>query len=127
MYKQIYACWPRWIHFIFAGTAWKKAVVTYSKTWGKHVQILDSLKTPILVVKYENLLTDLHTELKRMMEFLKIPYTEEGLQCTIKSTIEGFHRKHDKVNDPFTAEQRELVQAQINLANEVLHHYNISY
>jgi len=128
MYKQIYACWPRWIHFIFAGTAWKKAVVTYSKTWGKHVQILDSLKTPILVVKYENLLTDLHTELKRMMEFLKIPYTEEGLQCTIKSTIEGFHRIHSKnVTDPYTPDQRMAVLTEIKLANELLRTYNISY
>ena len=100
----------------------------YSKGWTSHIQnFLRSPKTPTLVVKYENLLTDLHTELKRMMEFLKIPYTEEDLQCTINSTIEGFHRKHDKVNDPYTPEQRKLVQAQINLANGVLRHYNISY
>jgi len=81
-----------------------------------------------LVVKYENLLTDLHIELKRMMEFLKFAYTEDDLQCTIDSTLEVFHRKHKKnVTDPYTPDQRKLVSAQIKLANNVLRHYNISY
>ena len=80
------------------------------------------------MVKYENLLTDLHTELKRIMEFLKFPYTENDLQCTINSTIEAFHRKHKKnITDPYTPDQRKLVSAQINLANNILRHYNISY
>ena len=58
---------------------------------------------------------------------MKFPYTEDDLQCTIKSTVEGFRRKHDKSIDPYTPEQRKLVQTQINLANEVLRCYNISY
>ena len=101
----------------------------YSKRWRAHVeQFLASAKTPILVVKYENLLTDLHTELKRMMEFMKFPYTEDDLQCTIKSTIEGFHRKHKgNVTDPYTPELRKLVSTQIQLANRILRLYNISY
>ena len=79
------------------------------------------------MVKYENLLTDLHTELERMMEFLKFPYTEDDLKCTINSAIEGFHRRHKNVTDPYTSEQRKIVSAQIELANEVLRYYNISY
>ncbi|XP_065902941.1 WSCD family member GA21586-like isoform X2 [Dysidea avara] len=110
------------------GTKWIQAVLKYSKRWGDHVtRYLGSTKTPLIVVKYENLLSDLHTELKRMMEFMKFPYTEDDLQCTIKSTVEGFRRKHDKSIDPYTPEQRKLVQTQINLANEVLRCYNISY
>ena len=79
------------------------------------------------MVKFENLLTDLHTQLKRMMEFLEFPYTEDDLQCNIKSTIDGFHRKRKNVSDPYTPEQRKFVMAQIRLANEILHSYNISY
>jgi len=81
------------------------------------------------VVKYENLLTDLHSELKRMMEFLEFPFTEDDLQCTINSTFEGFHRKHNnkKVINPYTPQQRKVVSAQVELANEILRHYNISY
>jgi len=79
------------------------------------------------VVKYENLIIDLHTELKRMMEFFKFPYTEDDLQCTINSTLEDFHKKHSKVIDPYSPEQRKYVAAHIRVANNILHHYNISY
>ena len=100
----------------------------FSKIWGDHIRKhLGSKKTPLLVVKYENLLADLHTELKRIMEFLNFPYTEDDLQCTINSAMEGFHRKHDNITDRYTPEQRRLVLTQIKLANEVLHHYNITY
>ena len=58
---------------------------------------------------------------------MKFPYTEDDFQCTINSTIEGFHRKHKKTADPYTPELRKVVMEQVNLANKVLHHYNISY
>ncbi|XP_065900782.1 WSCD family member CG9164-like [Dysidea avara] len=110
------------------GKAWIATVTKYSKLWRLHIEAYaHSNKTPILVLKYENLLTDLHTELKRMMEFMKFPYTEDDFQCTINSTIEGFHRKHKKTADPYTPELRKVVMEQVNLANKVLHHYNISY
>ena len=73
------------------------------------------------------MLTDLHTELKRMMEFLEFPYTEDDLQCTINSALEGFHRKHKNFTDPYTPEQRRNVLAVIQLANKVLLPFNISY
>jgi len=92
------------------GKGWSDAVRKSSSAWRVHLEkYINSAKSPTLVVKYENLLTDLHTELKRMMEFLEIPYTEEDLQCTINSTLEGFHRKHNKsVVDPYTPELRKL-------------------
>jgi len=115
--------------YLYTGEAWDNAVKIYSSIWQAHIKkFLASLKTPTLVVKYENLITDLHTELKRMMEFLKFPYTEDDLQCTINSTIEGFHRKHNKnITDPYTPDLRKFVMAQINLAKNILHQYNITY
>ena len=112
---------------LFVDDRWDELVVKLSNRWRDHVQrFLTSTETSTLVVKYENLLSDLHTELERMMKFLEFPYTEDDLQCTIKSAVEGFHRKHNK-NVPYTPEQRKLVSAQIKLANEVLHHYSIQY
>jgi len=110
------------------GKIWNDAIKRYSRSWRVHVETyLRTIKTPTLVVKYENLLTDLHTELKRMMKFLEFPYTEDDLRCTINSTLEGFHRKHGKFIDPYTPEQRKYVAAHIRVANNVLRHYNISY
>jgi len=62
-----------------------------------------------------------------MMEFLEFPYTEDDLQCTINSALEGFHRKHKNITDPYTPEQRRNVSAVIQLANKVLLPFNISY
>ena len=53
----------------------------------------------ILVVKFENLLTDLRMELMWMMKYLEYPYTEEDLNCTIKSNTNAFHRNHDHSED----------------------------
>jgi len=85
------------------------------------------MKTQKLVIKFENLFTNLHDELKKIMEFLEFPYTEDDLQCTINSAIDSFHRKHHKVIDPYTPQQRKFVLTQIKLANEILHPYNIRY
>jgi len=110
------------------GKDWVVAVIRYSERWRVHVEkYLNTTKTPTLVVKYENLLTDLQTELKRMMRFMEFPYTKDDLQCISKSTLEGFHRKHKNNTDPYTPEQRKIVYTQIRLANNVLLHYNISY
>jgi len=117
------------LSLIITGKAWNETLRRFSKAWRGHLETyLRTTKTPMLVLKYENLLTDLHTELERMMKFLEFPYTEDDLQCTIKSAVEGFHRKHNKnFTDLYTPEQRKLVSAQIKLANEVLHHYSIQY
>ena len=79
------------------------------------------------MVKYENLLTDLRRELIRMMEYLEYPYTEEDLDCTIKSNTGGFHRKHSKYIEHYTQDQVDAIYEQIILANKVLKKYNISY
>ena len=55
---------------------------------------------------------------------MKFPYTEDDLQCTVNSTIEGFHRKHKNVTDPYAQDQRNIVSKQ---ANNVLRYYNIRY
>jgi len=117
------------LSLIITGKAWNDTLRRFSKAWRGHLETyLRTTKTPTLVLKYENLHTDLHTELERMMKFLEFPYTEDDLKCTIKSTIEGFHRKHSKnVTDPYAPDQRMAVLAEINLANELLRPYNISY
>ena len=81
----------------------------------------------MLVVKYENLLTDLRTELIRMMKYLDYPYTEEDLQCTINSNTHVFHRNHSGYVEHYTQSEVDMMYKQVELANKLLKNYNISY
>jgi len=88
-------------------------------TTGKHITH---------VVKYENLLVDLKTELQKMLDFLGHPYNEADLYCTISSSAERFHRNHSyRTLDKYTQEQRAAVNKQLKIANKVLQKYNIEY
>jgi len=62
-----------------------------------------------------------------MLDFIGVSYTESDLQCTVKSTAETFHRKHDKEFDPYTPEQRQVILQEIKTVSEILHRYNITY
>ena len=78
------------------------------------------------MIQYERLSTNLYTELK-MLDFLGVSYTENDIQCTIKSTAETFLRKHDKKFDPYTTEQRQVILREIQAVGKILHKYNIIY
>ena len=99
--------------------------------WRSHVQKwLGShrpFNTSLLVVKYENLFVDLRTELTKIMKHLEYSYTEEDMNCTINSSIKSFHRKHSKYIEHFNESQVDNIYKQIQLANQLLKNYNISY
>jgi len=79
------------------------------------------------VVKYENLKANLMVELRRIFDFLEYNITEDDLQCTVHSASEQFHRKHSTNINPYTPEQKKIVGNIIQIANEVLSQYNITY
>jgi len=89
-------------------------------TTGKHITH---------VVKYENLLVDLRTELKKMLDFLGHPYKEADLNCTMYSaSTEAFHRNHSyRVLDKYTQEQKAAVNKQLKIANKILQKYSIEF
>ena len=65
---------------------------------------------PILVVKYEDLKSDVLTQLKRMLEFLNVPYSDEELEKRLSEDYRGFHRLHKRDDfEHFTPEQRQFV------------------
>ena len=104
---------------------------SYAGRWKSHVERWLGPQLPIdssvLVVKYENLKTDLRTELIRMMKYLEYPYTEEDLECTIKSNTNGFHRNHTKPVEHYLQKEADVVYEQIQLAEVYLKKYDISY
>ena len=115
------------------GTEWVKRVKILSKSWTRHITVWLGTKTPhnatVLVIKYENLKTDLRKELKRMMEYLEYPYTEEDIDCTINSNTNTFHRHHNssKDKDRFSQQQIDMIYNNIRQVDSILKNYNISY
>jgi len=109
---------------------WQGKIIEMTNGWLKHILtcLLEQSKVPMLVVKYENLKSNLFMEVKRMLDFLEVPYTDQDIECTVKSNIESFHRQHhDKSFYPYTPEQRQSIIDVIKEANEVLNQYGIDY
>jgi len=112
---------------------WRKFINNSAGKWKKHInRWLNSRLSntyTILVVKFENLLTNLRAELKRMMDFLGYPYTEEELDCTINSGTNSFRRNHDNYKDVdhYIQTDIDLVYDEIKQVDKVLKKYNISY
>ena len=115
------------------GREWIHYVKMLSGAWSQHVKLWLGPNTPnnaaVLVIKYENLKSDLRTELKRMMDFLEYPYTEEDLDCTINSNTNAFHRHHDssKEKEHFSKQQVDLIYNGIRQVDSILRKYNVSY
>jgi len=85
------------------------------------------MKIPVIVVRYEDMVKDTRTQLQRMLNFLKYPYTKERLDCVMKHQIETFHRKHDKEFDPFTNRQQVRLLGIMRAIEPLLNRYHASY
>ena len=72
---------------------------------------------------------DKYTELKRILDFIGYPYSEDDLLCAVKSSGEGFHRSHTKKYsiNPYSPELQEFVLNQIKTLNAKLLEHNISF
>jgi len=107
---------------------WDNNVKLSAKWWQLHLKRWIDGELPVLIVKFENLLVDLKTELQRMLDFLGYPYTEDDLNCTIKSNTKQFQRKHsENAINRYTVEQKKHVNLQLQKANKILQIYNITY
>ena len=79
----------------------------------------------MLVVGYDNLMNDTYTELKRMLDFVEYPYSEDNVLCAVKSS-ENFHRKHMKDLQVYSTELQQTVVSVIRQVYQNLLKYNIS-
>ena len=92
-------------------TGWGNSVKKISTKWKRLVSGWVSTKRyPVLVVGYENLVKNTHAELRKMLDFIGYPYSEDDILCTVKSSGEGFHRSHAKKQyNPFSPEVQDFV------------------
>ena len=103
---------------------WSSYVNRSAFGWRLHIRKwLDSQLSPratLLVVKFENLLTDLRAELTRMMKYLEYPYTAEDIDCTIRqSNVNFFRRNHTKHFEHYRQMEVDIIYEQIKLAEGI--------
>ena len=91
------------------------------------MQWLSYKQFPVLIVGYENLRRDTYTELKRMLDFIGYPYSEEDVLCTVRNSGEAFHRNHTRKDlQPFSSELQNFVLEAIKQVDDDLLKHNIS-
>ena len=116
-------------HFVFIAYEedWNSKVEIFSYKWKRRVTLwLNVIEYPVLFIGYENLVKDTYTELKRMLDFIGYPYSEDDIICAIKSS-NAFHRNHTKEqSNVYTPEQQELVTNVIKDVHASLLKHNIS-
>ncbi len=100
---------PAWNKFVH------KAVIS---PWLKHFKwVVEGHQTGrrVLVVRYEDFKSDALTQVKRMLDFLGVPYSDEALQKRMSKDFGKFHRKHNPASDfdHYTAEQRNHMKGLI--------------
>ena len=101
--------WNDWVRI--QSLIWKRTVLAW---------VVDNYNHSVLVIRYEDLKKDTSVSLRRMLDFLQVPYTEQRLQEVITQGFKDFKRKHSEEFDHYTREQREFVRSVINDTLSVL-------
>ena len=82
--------------------------------------LLNKYKMPVLAIKYEDLRTDCLQQVKRMLSFLKIPFTEAELEKKLATGFQKFMRNSHMTFEHFTTEQRDFVGHVVQQTIELL-------
>lgn len=90
---------------------WQALVKDWVSSHGRH---------NILVVKYEDLKRITVHEVKRILTFLKISYTDQDLERRLARGFDSFHRSHKPNFEHYTPLQRQRVLRAINDTIELL-------
>ena len=113
--------------FIANNSAWDAKVKRASNKWKRIVtQWLNVNEFSVLIVGYENLMKDTYNELKRILDFIGYPYSEDDVLCAVKNS-DFFHRHHIKKHlNPYSPELQEFVLNEIKDVHGSLLKHNIS-
>jgi len=96
-----------------------------SRGWEISVQEwLIEKNIPVLMIGYENLMKNTSAELKKMLDFLKHPYTEDDVQCAVNNSS-LFHRKHTRTINPYNPTMEKFVLDEIKKVDKRLQKHNI--
>ena len=95
---------------------WDKFVTRNIELWQKYFSnwILNRECRPCLVVRFEDLKTDLIGQVKRMLDFVKFPYMEDELRTRLAEGFTKFRRVHGAEHfKHFTTNQQMLIRSAV--------------
>ena len=75
-------------------------------------------------MRFEDLKANVIAEVKRMLDFLKVPYSESELEERMKTRFEKYHRKNIQHFDHFTAVQKQYMFVTLNKTINLLREEN---
>ena len=105
-------------------------VYTQAVKWQQTIfaWLVNNMDHPVIVIKYENLKVNPSRELRRMLDFLQVPYTEAQFQRVVNNGCEKFKRHHSPRDDydHYTSEQRAFVNSVIRTTHSILEEYHLS-
>lgn len=87
--------------------------------------VSDNHNHPVLVVKYEDLKNNTVAELRKMLDFLQVPYSLSRLQYVVGRGYSMYKRKHDEEFDHYTVDQRDTVRSAIERVARTLEEHNL--
>lgn len=102
---------------------WNEFVFKEVKVWQETllVFLLHNYNHPVMVVRYEDLKKNTKYELRRMLDFMQVPYRQSQLDKIVNKGYSKYKRKKTlKEFDHYTLEQREYVRSVIKETADIL-------
>ena len=107
-----------WYATIHADDQWSDFVLEEAKEWQRIIQswMVDDLNHPVLAVWYEELQLDAAVELKRMLDFLQVPYNT----FIVEELALSFQEDRPSIMNMYTANQINYINSIIKSTIETL-------
>ena len=88
--------------------------------WLKIITDWVGLGNKVYFMFYEDLVDDLTEEIRNLLNFLKLSVDEERLKCIERHSEGIFHRTKHLTDDPFSANDHDAININIEIANRIL-------
>ena len=115
---------------IVHNTKWKRFIKTSVEQFVSLVRYwLEEAQISVLVIKYEDMVTDLSTQLTKMLDFLQVNYSQSDIDCVMDDTLEMFRRKKTVPSEfnPYVPSYKQFVLNKFTSIKPILEKYNIYY
>lgn len=109
-------------------TSWDWFVQVKSGAWLAMLRTwLEQDHVPVMIIEYEKLMTDLRSEVLRMLKFLGREVPNESLDCAIDNANGSLKRTRHLNMDPFSKDNKAAMDRVLDEARPLLQKHNISY